>query len=344
MKKKNPYTLLFGKEPKQVISRFSESAQVIENFTDLDYSEQMYVITGVRGAGKTVFMTEIANSLRKESDWIVIELNSDSNLMEDLASKLSSEHKLAEVFKKAKINLSFWGFGLEVDGVAPITNLEVAITKMLESIKRHNKRVLITIDEVISSKSMAEFASAFQIFIRRELPIFLLMTGLYQNIEELQNKKNLTFLLRTPRIILKPLNVTMMAESYRKNLSVSEETALEMSKLTKGYPFAFQVLGYMTWENDGDYEKAIATYRQQLEDYVYDKIWSELSEKDRVIVSAIAKSNTEKVSEIRDILGISNNEFNPYKKRLIKKGLIGEEYGYAKFTLPMFKEYVLSMI
>ena len=35
---------------------------------------------------------------------------------------------------------------------------------------------------------------------------------------------------------------------------------------------------------------------------------------------------------------------NPYKKRLEKKGLIIKEYGYARFSLPLFKEYVLERI
>ena len=58
--KKNPYTLVFGKEPSQLISRISQERDVIENFTSDDPSWQLYMITGVRGMGKTVFMTDIA--------------------------------------------------------------------------------------------------------------------------------------------------------------------------------------------------------------------------------------------------------------------------------------------
>ena len=47
------------------------------------------MITGVRGSGKTVLMTHIANTLRKEQDWIVIELNSSGDLLKDLAAKPS---------------------------------------------------------------------------------------------------------------------------------------------------------------------------------------------------------------------------------------------------------------
>lgn len=341
--KKNPYTLLFGKEPKQFISRRYETTMVIENFSDEEPSEQMYVVTGVRGSGKTVFMTEVAGIFKKDKDWVVIELSSETDILESLASKLSSDNNLAQIFKSAKINLSFWGFGLEVSGVAPITNFEVAITKMLESLKKHKKRLLITIDEVVSNKSMREFASAYQIFIRQELPIFLIMTGLYENIDELQNEKNLTFLYRAPKVALRPLNTKSMAENYMNNLEVDEEAAMVMAKMTKGYSFAFQVLGHFTWEEKGKYEKIIDEYKSYLGEFVYDKIWSELSNKDRQMLYGIANTESGRVKDIREFLNIENNEFNPYRKRLIKKGLIdGDKYGYVSLTLPYFDEYILE--
>lgn len=118
---------------------------------------------------------------------------------------------------------------------------------------------------------------------------------------------------------------------------------LEMAKLTKGYPFAFQVLGYLTWNNDGDYTGVIPEYRQYLEEYVYEKIWSELSSRDREIAYAIAKCNSGKIKDIRQFLDIESNQFNPYRKRLIKKGIIdGSEYGIVKFTLPFFERFVVE--
>ena len=68
------------------------------------------------------------------------------------------------------------------------------------------------------------------------------MTGLYENINSLQNEKSLTFLYRAAKIELKPLNLRTIAENYHSKLSVDEETALKMARLTKGYSFAFQVL------------------------------------------------------------------------------------------------------
>ncbi|MBQ9278104.1 MAG: ATP-binding protein [Lachnospiraceae bacterium] len=338
---KNPYSLLFGREPEQYIRRAAEAEEIIQNFSYESPSEQIYMITGVRGSGKTVFMTEISNQLKKDKDWIVIELSSESNLLENLASHLASENSRAEIFKKAKINLSFWGFGLEVGGTAPITNIQLAITKMMEELKNHKKKVLVTIDEVVNNKSMKEFASAFQIFVRQNLPICLLMTGLFENIDELQNQKNLTFLYRAPKIYLNPLNKKEIAYNYKNTLKINDEDATEMSGLTNGYSFAFQVLGYFAWENNGDFRKVINKYKNYVSEYSYDKIWAELSNKDREILFGIANAPSGKIVDIRNYLGISTNEFNPYRKRLIKKGLInGEQYGYVKFVLPFFDEYV----
>lgn len=107
---------------------------------------------------------------------------------------------------------------------------------------------------------------------------------------------------------------------------------------TRGYPFAFQVLGCLTWNNHGDYKSILPQYEQYLSEFVYDKLWSELSAKDKMVARGIAQVNSGKISEIRAILHMETNEFNPYRKGLID----GETRGYVKFTLPFFEEYVLE--
>lgn len=85
------------------------------------------------------------------------------------------------------------GFGVEISGTAPITDIEVALREMISNLKKHHKKVLITIDEVSNNDNICTFASAFQIMVRHDLPVFLLMTGLYENINAIQDEKNLTF-------------------------------------------------------------------------------------------------------------------------------------------------------
>ncbi len=339
----NPYSMVFGKEPELLISRTAQFNTVIQDFTEENPPYQSYLLTGVRGSGKTVMMTDIANTFREMKDWIVVELNPDRDLLNGLAANLCSNQKFAQIFQNAKINLSFLGLGVEISGVAPIVDVEVALHKMIASLKKLNKKILVAIDEVTNNENVRIFASAFQIMIRQNLPVFLLMTGLYENISAIQDEKNLTFLYRSPKLEMKSLNLGMVAEKYQTTLNLSYEESLEMAKYTKGYPFAFQVLGYLTWNNNGDYKSILPEYRQHLEEYVYEKIWSELSAKDKHIVYGIANCPTGRVKDVRAKLQIENNEFNPYRKRLIKKGIIdGSEYGVVKFTLPFFEQFVLE--
>lgn len=339
----NPYSLIFGQEPEQIITRLSETANVLENFRKERPSQNVYLITGIRGVGKTVFMTEVASKLREDKDWIVIEVSSEGDPLLEVAAELSSENNLAQIFQNAQINLSFWGFGLEVKDVAPLTSIQLAVQKMLESLKKHGKRVLISIDEVISNDGIRKFASVFQILTRKKLPVYLLMTGLYENIRGLQDEKNLTFLYRAPKLELRSLSKRGIADNYMIQFGVAKDTAFEMADITRGYPYAFQVLGYLTWEKKGRYMEVLDEFKKYMADYVYDKIWSELSNKDKKVIYAMAKTTGGKIFDIRQYLEMETNEFNPYRKRLIDKGLItGDKRGYIAFQLPYFEDYVLE--
>ena len=338
---KNPYTLQFGKEPDEYISRLEQKERVTDSF--IEDEMQIYMITGLRGSGKTAFMSNIKNDFIKLKDWVVVEIGVENDMLSSLVAKLNSESMLEAMFKNAKINLSFLGLGIEVGGATPISDIEVALGKMLETIKKHKKKLLVLVDEVVNNSYVRMFASAFQIYVRDQLPIYLLMTGLYDNIDDLQNEKNMTFLHRAPKIHLSPLNIGTMARSYRKNINVDEETSIKMAQLTKGYSYAFQVLGYLTWKNGGNYEAVIPEFKQYLDEYVYDKIWSELSRKDKQLLYGIASVDTGKVSDIRAFLDISTNEYNPYSNRLKRKEIInGEERGYVELTLPLFDKFIIE--
>lgn len=341
MKMNNPYSLTFGRMPNELIFRSEPTRSIIDSFLAEKPSQQIYMITGIRGCGKTVFMTDIAKNIKNYSEWIVVELNPEKDLLLSLASKLSSENWLAQIFRRSKINLSFWGLGIEIEGTPPITDIETALSKMLEAINKQGKRLLITIDEVTNTPNMKVFTSAFQIFLRQDLPVYLLMTGLYNNIDALQNEDSLTFLHRAPKIELKPLSISAIATNYQRVFKLDRKSAISMAQKTKGYPFAFQVLGYFTWEHSKDQTKATAAYRQYLEEYVYEKVWSELPEGEKRILYALANHPEGKVQDIREAIGIGSNKFSPYRKRLIRRGLInGNEWGRISFTLPFFDIYI----
>lgn len=339
----NPYTTLFGKVPTQIIPRAQQTALVTDTFSSATPSQQVYAVTGVRGTGKTVFMTDVCQTLARDRQWVIEELSIEQDLLQSLVAKLNSRKSLKQLFSEAQIDLSFFGIGLHVKGAQPIVDLEVALERMLRVLKREHKRLLVSIDEVVNSAHMRTFASTFQILVRKDLPVFLLMTGLYENIESLQDEKTLTFLYRAPKIRLEPLGIRSVAANYSQTFGVDRTRALEMARHTNGYSFAFQLLGYLVWERGGLSEQVLDEYKSQLFDLSYDKVWNELSPGDRRVAYGIASATSSSVHDIRDVLGLESNQLSPYRRRLMRKGIVdGSQRGRLTFPLPYFDEYTLE--
>lgn len=60
MQPKNPFTLTFGVVPNNYIHRAEAEEEIRLKFLESD-TGLMYLITGVRGSGKTVFMANIVD-------------------------------------------------------------------------------------------------------------------------------------------------------------------------------------------------------------------------------------------------------------------------------------------
>ncbi len=77
---------------------------------------------------------------------------------------------------------------------------------------------------------------------------------------------------------------------------------------------------------------------EMLDEYVYQKIWSTLTGRERDIIVAMNEGEA-KVEEVRNKADISSESFSPYRDKLIAKGImISPRYGYVSLTLPRFPE------
>ena len=341
--KRNPFVLNFGKVPSQYISRELIIDEITQEMFDEDAQNNCFMLTGTRGSGKTVTMTAIEKRVLESEDWIVIRLNVERNMLESLVGKLYDSREFMTKFVDANLNLSKFGIGLNLASKSPVADIESALEIMLREIKKKKKKLLVSVDEVSNTAFMREFASSFQIMIREDLPIFLLMAGLYENISNLKNEKNLTFLYRTPQYEMEPLNLTLIASRYSKLFGIKREAAMDMAIITKGYPFAYQAMGKYVWE-DANHEvtdMVLAKFDEALSHYVYKKMWSELSEKDRWFMSFIVKKDVMPVSELLELTKQKKNEFSQYRERLRDKGLIDVSgRGIIKLRLPRFDVFV----
>ena len=330
----NPFILTFGREPINFIPRIDYLQEVKDNFYSETRPNQVFMITGVRGTGKTVLLSKLAKEFEKNKDWIVVDLNPERDMLNSLASQIYNNSKVKHLFLKAKLNLSFNGIGLSVENDKPSDDIESIISKMVEYLSEKDIKLLITIDDAANNQNIKVFAHTFQALLRKDYKVFMLMTGLYENISSIQNNKSLTFLSRVPKLILKPLNMPAIKDSYEEIFNIDSDTAVKMSKLTEGYAYAYQVLGYLMWEEEEKKisKKLLSQFDQYLSEFVYDKIWEGLSEKEINIIIKISRNET---------LDMKPNELSVYRDRLIKYGVLeSRQRGKLSFALPRFKEYI----
>ena len=340
---RNPFSISFGRKPYQYIERDLVIDEISEELKAEEIQNQCFMLTGVRGSGKTVTMTAIEQRFREDKSFIVIDLNAERDMLQSLVAKLYDHGGPLKHFFDTEINLSAFGIGVSIKNKRPVADIESALEKILEELKRKEIRLLVTIDEVYNNAAMREFASSFQIMIRQDFPIFLILAGLYENVHALEDEKNLTFLYRAPKFHMKPLERGDIKKSYMDILSISDETADRMTKLTNGYPFAYQALGKYVWESPKHEltEQVIEKYDKALATYVYSKMWTEMSEKDRWFMGFIARKESMRTKELLEAAGVKKNEFSQYRERLSEKGLIDvNTRGMIVVTLPRFCEFV----
>ncbi len=346
-KKSNPFTLSFGNRPFEYVSRETDKRDLIEKLNSETPMSHCFIITGVRGSGKTVMLNTISKQLKEDESWIVIGLNPEDDMREAFAAKLYSSARIKHLFLEKDFSFSFQGLTFSLSGKNPVLNVEDLLSKMMNAISKKGKKVLLCIDEASNNAYMRKFALTFQMLIGEDYPLFVLATGLFENISSLENEKNMTFLIRAPKTYLTPLNFPSIAASYEAKLGLEKEIAIAAAKLTKGYAFAFQLLGYLMFEQrkkEVD-EELLSCFDESLDEYAYSKIWSALSEVERKIVASFDSNSPVAVSLILERTKLSKGYFCRYRDRLIKKGvLMSPERGKLSFALPRFKEFIQNKL
>ena len=339
----NPFNIAFGKEPLQLIERPAEFMRICEDFDNENPESNTYVITGVRGCGKTILLSSLRAHYRDEDGWIVVDLVPYKDMLELFAASLYQEGKFKKLFLKSEFSFSFHGLSVAIDGEQPVTNVINMLSLMLEHAKKKNKRVLITIDEVSASDEMKAFAHAFQLFLGKGYPVFLLMTGLPKNVVSLEGEKTLTFLLRAPKIRLSSLDKARIAEVYQESLGVDRDGSIQLARFTKGYAFAFQLLGSLLFKSGKKTADAqiVREFDAIIRDRAYSMIYKEMSQKEREIVLCASASGQDTNEAIMRVLGMKKGTLSTYKMRLAEAGIIEPDgRGKIKWALPRFEEYL----
>ena len=348
----NPFTTTFSKNSENTYISTDQTPEILENFSYEQPSESVYKITGVRGSGKTVILARIESELRneenKETGWLVFDLNPARDMLSQLASMLANEGfgKNATKSKNIGINAEIHGFGAGISFSNEKENsffdIGTAIDGMLQTAMAKGKKILIGIDEVSRTQEMIEFASEYGRWLRAAYPVYLVCTGLYENIMEVSNVKNLTFFRRATTVQTSALNMVKMAEMYRRQLNIDIDEARKMARLTKGYAYAFQELGvlYFKKKKTESLDDLIPEFKAELFSYSYEKIWEELTETDRFLLRLLTEKSEYKREEILELMGEKAGNYSMYRDRLLKRGILESRRAYVSLALPFFADYI----
>ncbi|GAA3628931.1 hypothetical protein GCM10022297_04570 [Lactobacillus hamsteri] len=143
-----------------------------------------------------------------------------------------------------------------------------------------------------------------------------------------------------------PLQKLDIYNTYMKVFKCDNSVATKLTNMTKGYSYAFQLLGYILFNHVNgnvptltDVEEIMQEYKNTLYNNAYQKIFSEISTMDQKYLYAVCGNH--KLDEIAKILGKSNVFVAQYRRRAIERNLVvSAKMGYVKFTLPYFEDYL----
>ena len=353
----NPFVTTYSKIPDSSYIPTEQTKEIVENFMYDIPAESVYKITGVRGSGKTVLLAKVEEEIlelsgdEKTGKWIVYRISPSRDMLQQLLAYLAKDFSGSKGNGKKKVsgvNLSgsIMGTGAGI-GITSETDdryfdVGTEINEFLEKAKNAGRKILVGIDEVSRTKEMEIFVAEFGKWLRAKYPIYLVCTGLYENIEQLYNVPNLTFFRRATTIMTSPLNFVKMSEMYRKRLGVDRSKAKELAEITDGYAYAFQELGVISFKHkDWSLEELEDELKTELYAYAYEKIWEELSAGDRALVKLLTNKDEYTKAEVTSRMEKPQN-YAVYRDRLIKRGILRKRQGFIGLALPYFREYVLE--
>ena len=154
-------------------------------------------ITGPRGSGKTVLLTELGDIARRRG-WRVLDVTAAERLPELICRRLErssdAEYELGIDLMVVKASARLGDKGESADDVYE------ALGRVARALTKHGKGLLVTIDEIqdASIGEVREIAVAIQHLIREKQNIAFIFAGLTSGVMDLLGEDGPTFLRRAP--------------------------------------------------------------------------------------------------------------------------------------------------
>ncbi len=354
--KTNPFKPTAGAEPPVLVGR----DQVIDDFIDgidegVGAPGRLMRITGPRGSGKTVLLSELGDLARKRG-WLVVDVTAREGMLDEIIETLSFD--MTGEFS-ADIDLGIVK-AHAATAKKRVPSFRAALTEATSSPAGKNG-ILITIDEVQDADrlEMVEVATAVQHLIRENRNVAFVFAGITTGVLDFLNDASLTFLRRAKPEELAAIPIDEVRDAYEKSfsatgMSIMGDALSAAAQATSGYAFLIQLVGYQIWRACRRHIDESSTVT--LDDVRKGETQASREFCDMVILpalSGISKRGTEYLIEmaktdgaiatatIAHNLGVKPSTLTSTRRTLIAKQIIeATARGYVAFSIPHLGEYV----
>lgn len=357
----NPFKPTAGAEPPVLVGR----ERVVRDFCDgieegVGAPARLMRITGPRGSGKTVLLTELGD-VAKTYGWTVIDVVASGNLTDKIKRALRDRLPRADVSLRA--NLGLISAQADFAESADQPDIREVLTGVTTRLTAKGSGLLVTVDEIQdgSEDEIRELAVAVQHLIRERQNIAFAFAGITTGVMNLINGRSLTFLRRAKAEELAAIPIAEVAESFEQTFSqrgidASEALVNKMASATQGYAYLIQLVGYGVFAEakrhatesltltDEDCDNGITRAYRDFDNAVLLPALDELPQ--RAIEYLLAMTQDEGKSGTGTIarrMGLDPSQLTATRRLLIGRQVVeAPSRGLVRFAIPRLREYLIG--
>ncbi|MEV4902885.1 ATP-binding protein [Citricoccus sp. NPDC055426] len=357
----NPFTPGFGQSPAILAGRDSVIREFEQAVAGELPGQRNVLISGTRGAGKTVLLTEF-EAVATDAGWTCITLHTASSslvaeLRAEVVEHLRESDPQAERSRLTGAGLSGVSAQRDVveryDGEAPpLGRLLDRIAGILDAA---GAGLLITLDELqsVDPAQLHEVTQHVQDLTRRRHQVGFVAAGIRSGLDDLLENDKTTFLRRAHLIELSSVPIGTAAEAIRQTVAdtsktITPEAAVRAGEVSQGYPYLIQLVGARAWTHAGtadtieigDVEQVRADVIREMVKNVHRPALREISGRKLDYLNAMLEDDgPSRVADIATRMGEERRYQSVYRERLIHDELIHPAgRGYVEFSLPYLRD------
>lgn len=372
----NPFKPTAGKLPPILIGRQA----IIDDFrhgllNGAGAPERLMLLTGQRGYGKTVMLTELGK-VALQQGWELVSETATAGMCERMIETLTAGSPRVTgadlgpsigIGNIASLSLGHVDFSIEQQALT----LRSAINERLKKLPP-GRGICFSIDEAqaASLEDMTMLATTVQHVIRDQdltnasdkdqKGIALVFAALPSLMDDLLNDKVLTFLRRAVQRKLGPVPIVEVKNAFITSIThsgkqIDTTLALHAAQETFGYPYMVQLVGYYMWQaaesrrsqqiEETDFKEGLRDAVLAFEDAVCAPAFKGLTLAQQSFVMAMLpdQPHASKVADIAERVHKSQSWVSKYRASLIDARVIESAgYGRIRFAVPYLVEYLIK--